>query len=334
MASFEKRENGSWRVRIRGLGLSATFSTKKEAQAWAAMKEADADRVRAGGLPKKTAEEALIRYRDSIVPGKRGAKYDLVRIRAWLGGGKSSESALPFLDSVLSEISASDIAAYRDKRLQQVSPGTVTREMGLLSSIFSVARKEWGWVHDSPTKDVRRPPPVDHRKRRISADEIEAICYALGYEDGKVAETISTQVAIAFLLAIETAMRQGEILGLTWPCVSLEKKTATLPRTKNGSARVVPLSGRAIDLISLLPIRDDGRLFSVSSASCDALFRKAKGRAMIDDLHFHDTRREATSRLAKKIDVLTLAKITGHKDLRMLMIYYEEDMSSVANRLG
>ena len=94
------------------------------------------------------------------------------------------------------------------------------------------------------------------------------------------------------------------------------------------------MSSRAIELIRLLPEREDKRLFGVTSASCDALFRKAKGRAMIDGLHFHDTRREATSRLSKKVDVLTLAKITGHKDIRMLMVYYEEDMSSVAERLG
>lgn len=80
--------------------------------------------------------------------------------------------------------------------------------------------------------------------------------------------------------------------------------------------------------------RDPDRVFTVSSASADALFRKAKARALIEGLHFHDTRREATSRLAKKVDVLTLARITGHKDLRMLMIYYQTDMADVATTLG
>lgn len=333
MASFEKRANGAWRVRIRSSGLSATFPTKKEAQAWAVIQESDQRRVRAGGLPNKTVAEALVRYRDTVSVNKACAKYEVGRIRAWLGGGKSVDSALPFSDKLLCDVKSADIAAFRDLRMSQVAAGTVTREIALLSSLFSVARKEWGWMLDSPTRDVKRPKEPDHRTRRVSDKEIDALCLALGF-DGGMAKLFSQQVAVAFLLAIETAMRQGEILGLTWPCVSLEKKTALLPRTKNGSARVVPLSSRAIELIRLLPVRDDGRLFAVSSASCDALFRKAKGRAMIEDLHFHDSRREATSRLAKKVDVLTLAKITGHKDLRMLMVYYDEDMSSVADRLG
>ncbi|WP_086010489.1 tyrosine-type recombinase/integrase [Uliginosibacterium gangwonense] len=96
----------------------------------------------------------------------------------------------------------------------------------------------------------------------------------------------------------------------------------------------MPLSSRAIEILKLLEGRDEQRVFTVSSASCDALFRKGKARAMIEGLHFHDTRREATSRLAKKVDVLTLARITGHKDIRMLMVYYQTDMSEVAGQIG
>ena len=335
MASYEKRSNGSWRAKVRraGISKSATFPTKKEAQAWAVEQESEAGRVKHGGFPKKTICEMLIRYAEDVSPAKRGSRWELVRIKSWAGKGKSAEAALPFLDDLVVDVSQVDIAAWRDKRLSQVSPASVIREMGLLASIFSVARKEWKWLHESPMKDVARPTQPEHRRRRILDEEIDALCVALGF-DGGTADTLTCQVAVAFLLAIETAMRQGEILGLTWDNVFLDRKIAHLPRTKNGSARNVPLSSRAIELIRLLPEREDKRLFGVTSASCDALFRKAKGRARIDGLHFHDTRREATSRLSKKVDVLTLAKITGHKDIRMLMVYYEEDMSSVAERLG
>ena len=339
MASYEKRENGFWRVKIRraGISKSATFPTKKEAQAWATLQESDIRRMKHGGVPKKTIWEMLVRYAEEVSPGKHGARWEIIRIRAWLGEGKFQDafkgSSLPFLSHQITEVSQADISAWRDKRLSQVSSGTVAREMNLMSSVFSTARKEWKWLNESPMRDVARPKQPEHRTRRVSEEEIDALCVALGF-DGGVAESATCQVAVAFLLAIETAMRQGEILGLNWDRVFLGRKIAYLPRTKNGSARNVPLSSRAIELINLLPKRDDGRLFHVTSASCDALFRKAKGRAMIEDLHFHDTRREATSHLAKKVDVLTLAKITGHKDIRMLMVYYEEDMSSVTERLG
>jgi len=123
-------------------------------------------------------------------------------------------------------------------------------------------------------------------------------------------------------------------LGLTWDRINFDRCVAHLPMTKNGTARDVPLSSRAIEILKLLVGRDQERVFTVASASADALFRKGKARAMIEELHFHDSRREAISRLSKKVDVLTLARITGHKDIRMLMIYYQTDMSEVAQRLG
>jgi integrase len=129
-------------------------------------------------------------------------------------------------------------------------------------------------------------------------------------------------------------MRQGELLSLTQKNVNLKKCVATLPRTKNGSSRDVPLSGYAVNILIAIGVKDDGRYFSLTSATCDALFRKIKKLAGVEDLHFHDSRREATTRLSKKVDVLTLARITGHKDLKMLLTYYETDMSDVAKLLS
>jgi integrase len=113
-------------------------------------------------------------------------------------------------------------------------------------------------------------------------------------------------------------------------------KVAHLPAslTKNGRRRDVPLSNRARELLAMLPAPvDGGPLFGLSSGSLDALFRKAKARCLIDDLMFHDTRHEAITRLAKKLQVLDLAKMVGHRDLRMLQIYYSETAADMADRL-
>jgi len=140
---------------------------------------------------------------------------------------------------------------------------------------------------------------------------------------------------VAFLFAIETAMRSGEILGLTSLTVDFVSQVAHLPLTKNGGARDVPLSTRAILLLRMLPtVKDGEQLFALSDKSRDALFRKARDRSGVIGLTFHDTRHEAITRLAKKLQPLDLARMTGHTNLQELMTYYNESAADIAKRLG
>lgn len=148
--------------------------------------------------------------------------------------------------------------------------------------------------------------------------------------------TISAKIGAAMLFAIETAMRAGEIAGLTWDRVDIDKRTARLVETKNGSKRTVPLSMEAIRIINQLrdvTKSDCGNIFDLTTDQIDVNFRKAKSRAMIDDLHFHDTRATAITRLSKKLDILSLARVSGHRDLKMLMIYYRESAEDMAKKL-
>jgi integrase len=181
-------------------------------------------------------------------------------------------------------------------------------------------------------RDVRRPPPTPARTRRIAEDEQRRILLALCYDEARPVTEKRQQVAVAWLIAIETAMRCGEVLGLTW--TNVRGKVAHLPKTKNGDARDVPLSKRAQVLLEKLKGLDALKCFTVSGASCDALFRRARDAAGVVGLTFHDSRREGTSRLSKKVDVLTLARITGHKDINELMTYYQTDMEVVADQIG
>ncbi|MEW6314614.1 MAG: site-specific integrase [Pseudomonadota bacterium] len=176
-------------------------------------------------------------------------------------------------------------------------------------------------------------PPVA-RDRRISENEIERLLFALGYDYANPPVTATARVGAALLFAIETAMRAGEICGLTRDRIDLDARVATLPMTKNGSARKVPLSAEALRLLrQVMAAHDDDRAFAITTQQIDALFRKAKSRAMIADLHFHDSRAEALTRLARKVDVLTLARISGHRDLKMLMVYYRESAEDIARKL-
>lgn len=325
MATIEKTPTG-WRVRVRkaGVSKSASFRTKAEAQAWAAEQEHEAVSVKRGGLPKKTLGELFTRYREEVTPTKRGARWEMLRLRLLEREWGESEK-------LLTDITSNDVAALQRKRGESISPASVIREMNIVKAMLSNAVSPWGWLHESPAKGVKPPPEPEHRTRRISQAEIEAILQAAGYDDAVPVASPMDEVMVAFLLAIETAMRSGEILAITRQAYDRERRIVHIPRSKNGAARDVPLSSRAVQLLDKLPGSGD-RLFSISDESRDVLFRKVRKRSGVEDLHFHDTRREGTSRLAKVkgMDVLTLARITGHKDIRMLMVYFQTDMQDVA----
>lgn len=319
MASIRRR-GASWRAELyrHGVRESATFPTRAQAVAWAQAREAELTGAR---LPEHTVREAMRRYAQEVAPKHRGERWEVLRLRAM--------ETDPLADVRLPALSAVQLAAWRDRRLQSVAPATVRREMNLLQGVFKVARREWGWLRVDPLEDVDRPPNPPSRRRRISQDEIERIVLALGY-DGGPPETVSDRVAMAFLFAIETAMRAGEILGLRWEHVG--GKSVLLPRTKNGDQRRVPLSPYARELLALLP-RGDGPCFGLEPSQRDALFRKARDRAGIRDLHFHDSRAEAIWRLSKVFDVMELARVIGHRDLKSLLYYYAADADELADRL-
>lgn len=334
MASIRKFASG-WRaqVAVKGQRDSRVFDTKATAQEWAAKRETEL-RAIAGGLGSKThtVGDVLDDYQRKISPTKRGARWEKLRLDLI---GQKQINGKPFRDIRLAELQPTHIAAWRDVRAREVSGSSVSREMSLLSHALEVARKEWGWLVTDPMKDVRRPAENPPRSRLITDKEIERITVALGYEEGMPVARPSQRVAVAFLLAIETAMRSGEILGLTSHTVDFERRVAHLPLTKNGSARNVPLSTRAAALLRMLPDVEAGQpFFALSAASRDALFRKAKEKAGIADLTFHDTRHEAITRLAKKLQPLDLARMTGHTNLQELLTYYNESAASIAQRLG
>lgn len=329
MATFRK-VGSAWRaeVCVNGVRRSATRDTKTQAKDWAVKMEAELKLNKPGSKSVHTLRETLERYKTDESPKKKGARWEELRIDAFI-------RTLPFIDWPMNDITTPVWAKWRDDRLKQVSPGTVNREMTLLYAVYGVARVEWHWVDHAPLKDVKRPADTPPRDRRISAEEIQVICSALGYADGLAVETLSQQIAVAFLLALETAMRAGEITGLTWGDVNLDGWFVTIPRSKNGDSRQVPLSGRAVELLRMLEGIDPTKCFTVTAASLDALFRKARKRAAVflpevATLHFHDTRHEAITQLSKKLTVIQLARMVGHRDLKSLMIYYNETASELA----
>lgn len=303
------------RVQVAGKRKSGTFDTKAAALAW------EAEQRRAPGVigaTTQTCADAFKRYELEVSKGKDGYRWEALRLAAF---GRSALGKVRMAD-----VDASHVAAWRDERLKTVQGSTVVREMNVLSNVFTYARKEWKWIARSPTTDVKRPKENKPRFRRISENEIEQICIALGWREAAPV-TKQQRIAAAFLFAIETGMRAGEICKLTAGDVS--GRVARVLDPKNGEDRDVPLSPRALQLWSFVP---DG--FGLSPASLDAMFRTARNeRTTIKGMTFHDTRHEAITRLAKKLHVLELARMVGHKDIRKLMIYFNPSADDIADKL-
>ena len=199
--------------------------------------------------------------------------------------------------------------------------------MQLVSGVMNQAVREWGYLNENPMASVRRPAEPPSRDRLPTDREMEALALSAG-TDLSVA---TARTFHAFLFAIETGMRSGEIVGLRWDDVDLEARVAHLPITKNGSARDVPLSLEAVRLLEALPRVDP--VFGLNGAQRDALWRKLRDRAGVVGLTFHDARHLAVTRLAKKLDVLDLARMVGHKNIQMLMRYYNASASDIAKGL-
>lgn len=348
MATIQKR-GGAHRaqVRIRGKYLSRTFDTREEARSWAADQEA---LLLKGAVVKQreaafvTPADLLQRYAQEVSPGKRGGRWEEVRIEMLRRHPGTFGKALR-------DFTPTDMADWRDARLKTVGAATVNRELNLVSAVFTCAIKEWGFgsiLRENPVHLIKRPKNPPKRKRRVADAEILAIRRELGWDGASPPATRSQWVAWCHAFAIETTMRRGEIVELQRRRVHLSKSFLVLlegeevgkpGQTKNGLGGNVPLSRRAKELLVLAGADDetadpDELFVGVTAASLDALFRRAVTAAKIVDLHFHDSRSEAITRIAPKIgNVLDLAKITRHRDPRQLMSYYEPSAEELAAKL-
>jgi len=244
------------------------------------------------------------------------------------------------------------MAAYRDRRIKQgASNDTVRQELAIVSHLYTIAIKEWGMeTLRHPLKGIRFPKPGKGRDRRILTDG-----FGSNELDYILAAISNQQLRIVILLAVETAMRRGEILGLTWNRVDLERRIAKLENTKNGDDRYIPLTTKAVSLLEALkPSRlNDQPVVDLRPITITSGFHRAVNQArktfvkncqnqdlvpnstFLIGLRFHDLRHEATSRLfEKELSLMEVASITGHKTLSMLQRYTHLRPESLLAKLG
>lgn len=336
MASYTKTANG-WRVQVarRGVRKSRTFATKKAAELWAVEQERAILDGDVSAYPRKTVRDACDRYAQEISPTKGSGKQEALRLLAFTRDFPELAAKL------LHQVTPADIAAWRDAMLKRVSPGSVKRIGNSLRAVWTLAQREWGWCGESPFAKVTMPADNPARERLAGWREIRAVLRRCGYVTHHPPVSGLQNVAWAFLVALRTGMRASEILRLQARDVAGSVATLRKHKTAHltGKPRLVPLTPQGARLLGELVgyARARGRpgLLDISSATLDAQWRKVTGGLLIADLHFHDSRATALTHLARRVDVMTLARISGHQDLRQLLkVYYRESAADIAARLA
>lgn len=272
--------------------------------------------------------ELLGRYLEVVTPTHKGAKQEKSVINSYI-----RDFPKLMLKSV-SELGQLDMIEFRNERLRKVSESTVARDLGVLGGVFRYARQELRIMSESPLTDVAKPRQAESRERRISEAEIDQILKAFSYHPIFQPINKKQQTAWAFIFAIETAMRASEITGLTW--ANVFDDYVLLPDTKNGTSRKVPLSTKAKEMLELMRGLNSETVCTLTSANTlsQYFWQVVTEKLKIENLTFHDTRHEATTRLAQKLQIQDLAKVTGHKDLKTLMRYYNPTATELADRIN
>ena len=316
-----RKRGKSWNAQVRvslWRSFTKSFSKKSDAVSWINELE---HKLRSAPLPdviidtKVTLGELLLKYAEEIGPTHKGCVPETCRLksigRRWIGE----------LDTRY--LTKQHFIQYRDDRLKVVKGGSVGSELALIKRVLDTAIKKWGYgIPYNPIKDIEFPKGSTARIRRLVSDEKERLLTAALSQ-----RNIYITPIIEF--AIETGMRRSEILKLRWSDVDLENGFASLYDTKNGEDRRVPLTRRCIEVLQTVPQTNE-QIFPISATCLRLAWNRARKKAYITDLRFHDLRHEAVSRFFEMgMSVPEVALISGHKDVRQLFRYTHLNPSNV-----
>lgn len=331
MGYIEKTDAGTYRAHAKRKGYprrSRTWARKSDAEKWIRSVESKMDTGdELPAMATDTVEALVRRYIKEECAGPEG-KWDKLRLEAFLKQAKA------LAKKPAARATTDDFEHWVDARKKVVAEATALRELNVVSGVFTHAIKKWRVkLPRHPTRGMNKPKKGKPRRRRPSVSEIKQLSECRG---GANQYTLKWYVLWMFELAIESGMRIGEMVLIKPVDLHLDEHWVHLPKTKNGDERDVPLSARAEEILRLMMARPDAWKkgpFPLNKGSLDSTWRTICKDLGIVDLHFHDSRHEACTRLAKIYDVLTLAKVIGHRDLKSLMIYYNPTPAELARQL-
>jgi len=335
MASIQKR-GLTFRVRITRQGkstLSSTFYSRNEALQWAKDIKAKLHLGIYEEITPKIARnisfrEAAQHYLKTHSIHKKIVRCETSRLKILIER---------WGDIPVEQINKAAILELRDDLLSLGRSGeTINHYFNTLSKLFQMLVGDWDLVIANPIKGIKRMPPSHGRSKRVTSD-IEKILL-------NSCDAISLSLLSSIIkFAIQTGMRRGEIMGLTWADIDLPNRKAYLHQTKNGEPRQVPLTRQAMAVLEALS-RNEERVFPMSMTCLRSQFQRIKelakpkwdgvGTNPFDDLRFHDLRHEALSRLSDiGLNVIELSHISGHKTLGMLKRYTHPSHKAIFDKL-
>ncbi len=330
MASIQKRTssdgNVSYRVQVRLKGHpseTASFERLTDAKKWAQHTEAairEGRHFKTSQAKKHTMDEAIDRYFKEVLAHRDNPVNQITYLNWWkqaIGGYSLADVTAPLIVEHRATLLGST-----NKYGREVGKATVNRYVQALGHVFTIARKEWGWVSESPVLNISKFKEPRGRVRFLSDEERTSLLAACKESD-------NPHLYKAVVLALSTGARKMEVMGLKWQDVDFERGVIVLHETKNGERRVIPLQGFALDLMK-------GHA-KVRNLHCDYVFpsrikcqpidirkgwENALKKAGIEDFRFHDLRHSAASYLAMNgASLAEIAEVLGHKTLQMVKRY-------------
>lgn len=336
VATIIRLPSGSWRAQVMrgGTRHGQTFTRKSDAVAWAKLTETKLDSIRASGSapPPKGATFAdfvdkYVEETDPIKPHGKNKKATLIRLKA------------EFASVLMSNFSTIHIRDFVSKRLKdkngagaRISGVTIGVDLSYISTILFWARDVKHYdLKAEMANDVRKGLSLtgvstrsNEREREMTPSEHSAITEEYVRKGGRL--TIPMPTIISF--ALETAMRQEEICSITIEDIDFEGRTVIIrnrkhPKKKIGNDQTVPLLDPAWDILtSAIGVRKKGRIFDVNPRSVSASFTRVCKKCNIEDLHFHDLRHTAISKLFREgMAIQEVAILSGHRDWAQLKRY-------------
>ena len=328
MATIRKR-NGKYQVQIRIKGVRSvtrTFRTKAEAIMWSKVTEIDKYNSFERDTPSQNNNETVGSLLERYYIDYLSKRYWFRRECSILRRFQRSD----LYNIRIDDLNEGDVARYRDHRLKSVKPATVVRELSIGSHCLSVAQSEWGIrLTTNVFKTVRKPKVRNSRERRISPEEWDRL------KDADRQRPTREMIHI-IELAIETAMRKGELLGIRWIDVNFAQSTLHIPKSKNGYPRTIPLTPRALEIFRLWNKHGNNEnVISVNYFTLSSWWEELRRTASIKDLRWHDLRHEGISRhFEHGLSVPEVAMISGHRDYQMLRRYTHIKPENVAAKLA
>jgi integrase len=335
MPVIVKLPSGNWRAQVRRKGryIGSTFRRRQDAGEWALETERNIDR----GLDPNAVSPKVIRTFADIInlhvsdmlevgkPIRRSKSAVLEALRLSLG------------PSPLNDLKRTKLIEFGKKRAKQgAGPATLAIDFSFIGTLLTHAAAVHGIGVFPEEVRLARVALVrlglvgkaHERDRRPAQQELDDL---IRHFDERPRQVIPMSRIIRF--AVATAMRQEEICSLTWDDVDIRNRMVTVrdrkdPRQKDGNHQRVPMlnltgydAWEAL-LEQRIVTHGNGRVFPHHHKSAGTVFRRACKELKIRDLHFHDLRHAATSRLFEAgLTIEQVALVTGHKDWKMLRRY-------------